>query len=168
MRSPERGSGLAVHGTDIAADATYREGMTTSADPRVIAFAYLVDRALRDARSRGLSIDDIEAETGVPKSTIYRWKRAEIANPQRALVLKFCERLNIPVVKASAALGWDGSKRPPAPEPFVDPDVQAVLRRLNGPDASEVEKVTIRATLRYLGQGGVAGVTLGGRERPSH
>lgn len=125
-----------------------------SSDPRVLAFGRFVDRALVEARDRGLTAKQIAKVTGVPTSTIYRWKRAEIDNPQRDLVIKFCEGLEIPVRVAGQILGWDGSDRVPEPEPVSDPDMRAVERRLRDPNTSDAEKTTIREMLRFLARGG--------------
>ena len=120
----------------------------------MLAFGRFVDRALVEARSRGLTTKQIEKVTGVPTSTVYRWKRSEIDNPQRDLVIRFCEGLEIPVRTAGQILGWDGSTRVPEPEPIDDPDMRAVERKLKDPSVSDAEKMTIRATLRFLARGG--------------
>lgn len=140
-----------------ASDGNYHQAMATSgsSDPRVIAFGRFVDRALVEARDiRGLTTKQIEKVTGVPTSTVYRWRRAEIDNPQRDLVIRFCEGLEIPVRTAGQILGWDGSDRVPEPEPFDDPDMRAVEHKLRDPSVSDAEKMTIRATLRFLARGG--------------
>jgi transcriptional regulator with XRE-family HTH domain len=113
-------------------------------------FGAFVKRALSEARERGLSIEMVEERTGVGRATIYRWTRAESPNPQREKVLAFCEGLGIPAKTASQILGWDGSRQPTAPEPIVDPDIRAIMRKLNDPNVSAAEKTTIRATLRHL------------------
>lgn len=113
-------------------------------------FGAFVKRALAEARDRGLSIDMIEERTGVGRATIYRWTRAESPNPQREKVLAFCEGLGIPAKTASQILGWDGSRQPTEPEPVVDPDIRAILRKLADPKTPAEQKTSIRATLRYL------------------
>jgi len=124
-------------------------------------FAGFVRRALDEAGQRGMSIDDVEAairradpDATLGRSTIYRWRRAEIANPQRVQVMQFCDGLGIPRAVASQILGWDGSPPSDAPDPSVDPDLRAVMRRLNDPALSAEEKTVIRSTLRYLAKGG--------------
>jgi hypothetical protein len=67
-------------------------------------------------------------------------------------VVAFCEGLGIEPTVAFGILGWDRSApaRPvPAPPP-MDPDVEALLRRLVDPAVSEAEKYHIRETIRYL------------------
>lgn len=128
---------------------------SASANPRVQLFGKFVKRALDEARARGMSTDEIESRTGLPRSTLYRWSRAEITNPQRDLVQGFCDGLGIPRTVAAQILGWDGSTRQPTdPEPSVDPDLRAVMRRLQDPKISPAEKKTIREMLRYLARGG--------------
>lgn len=116
-------------------------------------FGKLVKRALKEAVDRGMSIDEVQARTGVPKSTMYRWRRAEIENPQRDLVQKFCDGLGIPRTTASQILGWDGTPPSTEPDPSVDPDLRAIMRRLNDPKVSTEEKTTIRQMLRFLARG---------------
>ncbi|MFI1279049.1 helix-turn-helix domain-containing protein [Micromonospora sp. NPDC020751] len=129
--------------------------VSASQDPRAIAFARFVKRALDEAvKDRGMSIEDVETRTGLGRSTMYRWRRAEIRDPQRTQVHQFCDGLGIPRTVASQILGWDGNPPSPEPEPSVDPDLRAVMRRLNNPGVSAEEKTAIRATLRYLAKGG--------------
>ncbi|WP_460808217.1 helix-turn-helix domain-containing protein [Micromonospora zhanjiangensis] len=98
-----------------ATDGTYDLSVPASAsqDPRVLAFARFVKRALGEARAEGWSIDDVEERTGLRRSTIYRWTRAEVESPQRIQVHKFVDGLGIPRTTASQILGWDGTPRPP-------------------------------------------------------
>ncbi|MEU4367518.1 helix-turn-helix domain-containing protein [Micromonospora chersina] len=134
-----------------AENGTYRDHVPPrSQDQRVVMFGAFVKRALAEARDRGLSIDMIEERTGVGRATIYRWTRAESPNPQREKVLAFCEGLGIPAKTASQILGWDGSRQPTEPEPVVDPDIRAILRKLADPKTPAEQKTSIRATLRYL------------------
>ncbi|MEU7590714.1 helix-turn-helix transcriptional regulator [Micromonospora sp. NPDC049230] len=121
-----------------------------SQDPRVRLFGEFIKRALGDAKERGLDIEDVETTTGIGRATIYRWVRAESPNPRREKVIAFCEGLGIPVKTATQILGWDGSRQPTAPEPIVDPDIRAILRKLNDPNTPAEQKTSIRATLRYL------------------
>ncbi|MGC4745381.1 helix-turn-helix domain-containing protein [Micromonospora sp. DT201] len=124
---------------------------SASQDPRVIAFARFIKRALDEAvRERAMSIEDVEQRTGIGRSTIYRWRRAEIANPQRTQVQQFCDGLGIPRTVASQILGWDGAPPSPAPDPSTDPDLRAVARILMDPSVSAEEKTVIRATLQHL------------------
>lgn len=143
----------------VSADGTYGDVVpaTASRDPRVLLFARFVKRSLDEARDRGMSIDDVEAaikaanpDTKVGRSTIYRWRRAEVESPQRVQVQAFCVGLGIPVTTASQILGWDGRPPSPEPEPSVDPDLRAVMRKLNDPKVTTEAKKTIRQMLRYL------------------
>ncbi|MEU7771263.1 helix-turn-helix transcriptional regulator [Micromonospora taraxaci] len=124
---------------------------SASQDPRAIAFARFIKRALDEAvRDRGMSIEDVEERTGLKRSTIYRWRRAEVESPQRKQVQQFCDGLGIPRSVASQILGWDGTPPSPDPDPTVDPDLRAVARILMDPNVSTEEKTSIRATLQYL------------------
>lgn len=131
-----------------------------SRDPRIRLFAQFVKRSLDEARDRGMSTDDIEAairaadpESKLGRSTIYRWRRAEVESPSRVQVQAFCAGLGIPVTTAAQILGWDGQPPSPEPEPSVDPDLRAVMRKLNDPNVSTEAKKTIRQMLRYLARG---------------
>jgi transcriptional regulator with XRE-family HTH domain len=134
-------------------NGTYGVEVGAQTEPRVVAFARFVDRALADARAQGLTVKDIEARTGLARSAFYRWRRAEVASPRPSEVRQFCEGLGIPVATAAAILGWTGERQPTAPEPPMDPVVYQVLRRLADPNVSDAEKHAIRGTLRYLAQG---------------
>lgn len=138
-----------------AGNGTYGYSVPASAssDPRVQAFGRFIKRALVEARERGMSTDEIEQRTGLRRSTLYRWSRAEISSPQRDLVQQFCDGLGIPVTTASQILGWDGSPPSAEPEPSVDPDLRAVMRRLNDPAVTTEEKTTIRQMLKFLARG---------------
>ena len=143
----------------LSGNGTYGEPVpaTASRDPRIQVFARFVKRSLDEARERGMSIDDIEAaikranpDAKVGRSTFYRWTRGEVDNPQRVQVQAFCDGLGIPRTTASQILGWDGGPAPTEPEPSIDPDLRAVMRKLNDPNTSTEAKATIRQMLRYL------------------
>lgn len=135
------------------ADGTYSANVATS-DPRIQMFARFIDRALKEARDRGMGTEEIEERTGIGRSTMYRWRRAEIESPQRRQVQAFCDGLGIPVRTAAQILGWDGEPPSAEPEPSVDPDLRAVMRRLADPNVSAEEKTTIRQMLKFLARGG--------------
>lgn len=131
---------------------TYRLGMPAHPDARRAAFGDFVARALRSARSRGMRVPDIETATGVSKTTFYRWRSGDwTREPAASEVRVFCEGLNIRYAAAAQILGWSDEK-PRATEPeLLDPEVEAVLRRLRDPAVSSAEKELIRSTLRALG-----------------
>ncbi|WP_229399778.1 XRE family transcriptional regulator [Micromonospora okii] len=128
--------------------------MTESAPSRKIAFAAFVRRALDDARAmRAWSGTEVSRRTGVSRQTINRWVRGDWASdPEAERVVAFCEGLGLHPTAAFAALGWDRTAGPrvaTAPPP-MDPDVEALLRRLVDPNVSDTEKFHIRETIRYL------------------
>nr|WP_204341897.1 helix-turn-helix transcriptional regulator [Micromonospora terminaliae] len=135
-------------------DWPYRHGVTETANARKIAFATFVRRALEDARAmRAWSGTEVSRRTGVSRQTINRWVRGDWASdPEAERVVAFCEGLGINPAAAFTALGWDRAAAPRATPtaPPMDPDVEALLRRLVDPDVSEAEKFHIRETIRYL------------------
>lgn len=135
-------------------DWPYRHRVPDSAHGRKIAFAAFVRKALDDARAtRAWSGTEVSRRTGVSRQTINRWVRGEWASdPEAERVVAFCEGLGIPPTTAFGVLGWDRatSGRPAPSAPPMDPDVEALLRRLVDPNVSEAEKFHIRETIRYL------------------
>ncbi|MER7167493.1 helix-turn-helix transcriptional regulator [Micromonospora sp. NPDC000207] len=128
--------------------------MTGTAHARKIAFATFVRRALDDARAtRAWSGTEVSRRTGVSRQTINRWVRGDWASdPEAERVVAFCEGLGLNPAAAFGALGWDRTTPPrsaPTPPP-MDPDVEALLRRLVDPNVSDAEKFHIRETIRYL------------------
>lgn len=139
-----------------AENGTYAQPVpaNANADPRVQAFATFVKRAIDEAVADGLSIDDIEAKTGVGRSTFYRWTRAESASPDRRKVQAFCRGLDIPTKTAGRILGWDGSEPDDDDDPAgrLDPDVLAVQGKLEHPDTTPEQRDLIKRLLRSLAE----------------
>lgn len=90
---------------------------------------------------------EIQQVTGIQLSTIHRWRRGEIA-PTVDRVRKFCAGLGIDPTEALAALGMATRSQPP--EPTMDPDVAALLRKLSDPNVNDETKAYIRQTLKVL------------------
>ncbi|MEW2431963.1 XRE family transcriptional regulator [Micromonospora sp. NPDC047644] len=129
--------------------------MTETANARKIAFATFVRRALDEARAtRAWSGTEVSRRTGVSRQTINRWVRGDWASdPEAERVVAFCEGLGLNPAAAFAALGWDRATAGPRTgqaAPPMDPDVEALLRRLVDPQVSDAEKFHIRETIRYL------------------
>lgn len=118
------------------------------------AFAAFVRKALFDARmTRAWNGTEVARRTGVSRQTINRWVRGDwSSDPEPERVVAFCEALDIQAGTAFRILGWDRSAatRPAVPPPPMDPDIEALLRRLLDPDTPEAEKYHIRETVRYL------------------
>ncbi|RAO06535.1 hypothetical protein GUI43_01580 [Micromonospora noduli] len=138
-----------------AAGWPYRHGVTETANARKIAFATFVRRALDEARAtRAWSGTEVSRRTGVSRQTINRWVRGDWASdPEAERVVAFCEGLGLNPAAAFAALGWDRAAAGPRTgqaAPPMDPDVEALLRRLVDPQVSDAEKFHIRETIRYL------------------
>jgi hypothetical protein len=113
-------------------------------------FARFIERALRDARARGMRDGDIRAATGIGPSTFHRWQTLEGGLPKLDKVMAFCVGLDIPVDGALAALGITGDRPTATPESPLDPDLRRLGRILADPNVPEAEKQAIRHTIRML------------------
>jgi transcriptional regulator with XRE-family HTH domain len=120
--------------------------MPSAADK--IRFARFIARALDDARARGMTDAQIVKATGINATTYYRWRNGQTA-PTVDKVKQFCAGLGIPAREALAALGAAERTTAP-PEPIVDPDVLALLRKLEDPHTNEATREYIRTTMRML------------------
>lgn len=111
-----------------------------------------MQRALDSGSARGWSVKRILEETGVGKSTLYRWVRGDwTEDPEAGKVRDFCDGLGIPPTAAFMILWPSKNDRAPAVEPApMDPDVEKVLRRLADPAVPDQEKYLIRETIRGL------------------
>jgi hypothetical protein len=116
-------------------------------------FASFIDRALKEARGRGMNDGDIHLATGISPSTFHRWQTTTGGLPQIPKVIQFCDGLGIPARAALAAMGAEEQRTSTEPA-AVDPDVAAVLRQLADPNVSEEAKAGIRHTLRLLASAG--------------
>lgn len=115
-----------------------------------VRFARFIERALRDARSRGLTDRDIYERTNVRPSTFHRWQTDQGGLPKWQTVEAFCRGLDIPPAAAAAALGITGDERQATPEAPLDPDLSRLARILADPAVPEEEKRAIRHTIRML------------------
>lgn len=132
----------------------YRRPMPPRNASRKVAFAAFVRKALDDARTtRAWTGAEVSRRTGISRQTLNRWVRGEWASdPEAERVVAFCEGLGINPAIAFGVLGWNrsGPTRQAPATPPMDPDVEALLRRLVDPKVSEAEKFHIRETIRYL------------------
>jgi transcriptional regulator with XRE-family HTH domain len=132
----------------------YRAPVPETSPGRKIAFAAFIRKALDDARAtRAWTASEVSRRTGVSRQTVNRWVRGEwTSDPEAERVVAFCSGLGINPTVAFGVLGWDRTTpaRPVPAAPPMDPDVEALLRRLVDPNVSEVDKFHIRETIRYL------------------
>jgi transcriptional regulator with XRE-family HTH domain len=139
---------------DGTAPGPYGLPVRDSSIGRKLAFAAFIRKALEDARTtRAWTNSEVARQTGVSRQTIHRWVRGDwVSDPEPERVVAFCEGLGINPTTAFGILGWDRSAaaRPAAPPPPMDPDIEALLRRLLDPNTPEAEKYHIRETVRYL------------------
>ena len=136
-----------------------------------VAFARFVRRAVDTAKTqRGWTVTRLAAETGVGRSTLFRWLSGDCQEfPELANVRGFCRALDIPVTAAFTALGVRESDVPPdRRDQATDPDgedawltgdrtdaaaradMRRILLRLTDPSVPRAQKTVIREMLRYL------------------
>jgi transcriptional regulator with XRE-family HTH domain len=139
-----------------------------------VAFARFVRRAVDTAKTqRGWTVTRLAAETGVGRSTLFRWLSGDCQEfPELANVRGFCRALDIPVTAAFTALGVREGDVPPGHtrnardevdddgwladgpgnrvEAAARADMRRILLRLTDPAVPRAQKVVIRDMLRYL------------------
>lgn len=133
---------------DRPTNRTHTKRMALSPTVARAHFARFVERALREARKRGLTDKDIERLTGIRASTFHRWQTLEGGLPQVIKVNLFCDGLEIPRSAAYAALGIQEERE--ATPATLDPDLSRIARILADPSVPEEEKQAIRHTIRML------------------
>jgi hypothetical protein len=119
-------------------------------------FSRFIRRAVDEAKARrGWTVSRLSAETGVGRSTLFRWLAGDFQQcPELASVHAFCGALDIPVSAAFTALGVRPGPAPDETDDEVHADIERILHRLNNPRVSRAEKVVIRDMLRYLARRG--------------
>ena len=123
-----------------------------------VTFARFIRRAVDDAKvRRGWTVTRLAAETGVGRSTLFRWLAGDCHDfPELSNVRGFCEALDIPVAAAFAALGVRDEELDVRAEAGAQADMKRILNRLANPRVTAEEKTVIRSTLRYLAEGTTA------------
>ena len=135
--------------------------MATGDSPQK-AFARFVRRAIDDAKNaRGWTVNDLAAETGVGRSTLFRWLAGEWHDyPELAKVQAFCAALDVPVSAAFNALKMPERPATSSHRPSrVERDLQIILDRMVDPTVSAAEKRHIREALRRLANRSVGAET---------
>ncbi len=125
--------------------------MTVSPGAARVSFARFVRRAVDEAKNtRGWSVTRLAAETGVGRSTLFRWLAGDWHDfPEVATVRGFCQALDIPVGAAFGALGLRDDT-PVTEDPVVAEDLRIIVDRLADPTTPAGEKRAIRDTLHRL------------------
>ena len=103
---------------------------------------------LRRMTSRpGWSVARLARDSGIHRATIFKWIAGK-GGANVASVRAIADALGDDPANALRAAGnMEG-----ATNEGLDPDLKVLMRRLADPDVSEVEKVSIRAALRYLAE----------------
>jgi len=121
---------------------------------RQAAFAACVQRAVRLAKNRGMTVAQIEEATGVGNSTFYAWQKGVwTKDPRPTQVKSFFEGLGMSIEEPYRALGWAAPDKDRTVDPVTsDPDVQELFdlanRKLNDPNVPALEKALIRREVR--------------------
>lgn len=125
---------------------TYRVRMT-SPEQRGHDFAQLL-RAGRKAK--GWTQEDVIEEAGLSRSTYLRWEAGRVERPDPEQVRAVCRVLTIDPREAAVALGYLTREEiglGPEPPRMFDATVEEVVRILQDPAVSEIEK---REWVQYL------------------
>src|SRR5918995_5788244 len=116
--------------------------MATGDSPQK-AFARFVRRAIDDAKNaRGWTVNDLAAETGVGRSTLFRWLAGDwLEYPELGNVLRFCAALDASVSRAFAALKVPADEpRPTRAHARAERDLRIIREHLHDPRVSAAEK----------------------------
>jgi transcriptional regulator with XRE-family HTH domain len=121
-------------------------------------FSRFVRRAVDEAKDRrGWTVTRLSAETGVGRSTLFRWLAGDYQQfPELSRVHNFCAALDIPVSAAFGALGVPADATAATAATVTDvgadvrDDIDRILWRLAHPRTPQSEKDVIRDMLRYL------------------
>ncbi|MGX4657063.1 helix-turn-helix domain-containing protein [Micromonospora sp. SCSIO 07396] len=92
----------------------------------------------------GWSVAKLARESNIHRGTIFKWMSGK-GGANMASVQAIATALGDEVGTALRAASNSG-----AMEDEFDEDLRIIVRRLKSPDASEAERATIRATLKYL------------------
>lgn len=111
-------------------------------------FALFVKEVLKEARKAGMTNADIEAATGIGKSTFYRWRDGDYKNLPRAdQVWDFCIGLGIPPDAAGRLLGLTQRENQPQ-ESTLEAPLLRIQRALSNPNVNPAQKSAIRDLMR--------------------
>lgn len=141
------------------ANGTYRDGVAAAVDPAVARsrFARFVERALEDARARGMTDREIARASRVATSTFHRWRMGETKGlPKLPQVRAFCDATGASIEEAMRVLGMTDTEPVPTPEQPMPRDVRILLRRLADPNTPADEATFYRMTLQMLAARAVA------------
>lgn len=112
-------------------------------------FALFVTEVLNEARKAGMTNADIEAATGIGKSTFYRWRDGYYKNLPRAdQVWDFCVGLGIPPDAAGRLLGLTDRVDAPTQESMLEAPLVRIQQALSNPAVSTAHKNAIRDLMR--------------------
>jgi transcriptional regulator with XRE-family HTH domain len=111
-------------------------------------FAALIKEGRRRKR---WSQDDLEAESGVSRSTLSRWERGLSDKPEPEHVRAVCLALGIDPRRAAVALGYLTAEEATSPlRPSLTPEIAEILEMLDSDDVPLEDKRELVAYLRYL------------------
>jgi transcriptional regulator with XRE-family HTH domain len=100
---------------------------------------------------RGWTVSRLAEETGVGRSTLFRWLSGECQQyPALETLRGFCTALDIPVGAAFVALGLRDATPVNTTDAATRADIDRIMVRLADPAVGQAEKVLIRDMLAYL------------------
>lgn len=112
-----------------------------------IAFGTLIGDA---RRAKGWSQDDLEAASGVSRSTISRWERGVSDSPEPPHVRAVCAALGIDPRRAAIALGFLTEDEVSGTAARLDPEVEGAMRMLESDSISPAERQGWIDYLKFL------------------
>jgi transcriptional regulator with XRE-family HTH domain len=134
----------------ITIRGAYVYAMPASQAVRRAAWAQFVRRASANAEARGLSVPRLAELAGISNSTIYRWLHSTgMRMPGPEQVAAFCKAAGIDPMRAFEILWLDNHPQPTDPAP-LDPELEAIARKLADPRLPESERYYLRETIRQL------------------
>ncbi|MEU5549237.1 helix-turn-helix transcriptional regulator [Micromonospora sp. NPDC047793] len=136
---------------DIPGSVLYGVHVGTSPAPERGTWAAYV-KATRE--HVGMNKSELARRLGIDRGTITRWESDKNRPEDATVVESFATLFGLDPDEALTAAGLRSGQIAdrPARDVPLDPDLRIIMRRLTDPTASEAERATIRATLRYLAQ----------------
>jgi transcriptional regulator with XRE-family HTH domain len=125
--------------------------MTTGNSPQASFARFVRDAVEQSKGTRGWSFADVCRESGVGRSTLFRWMSGDwLEYPELGKVRGFCSALDLPLSVALRALMIPEREEASQPNARVERDIAVILDGLVDPGVTAKEKRYIREALHRL------------------